>query len=1025
MKRRDLYVSKTLAVLMAGLSCCPVAMEAKGDSDAPHLQASAYRKQMGAVVAAADTNLYVEAEECTVGGAWQALPWGRNYYAATFANTFMSRQAYLGAPPQCDVSESRIDVVVPEAGDYLLLARYESPYRFETRFRVTIEQTGKTAFDRMYGGVANEKIWAFGKGITNQVAWSWGAAENVVWEGHDARATLRAGPAVIRLIAGPQPEPAACRNVDLLILTRDEADIAHRIAKERYLPLDGLLTQQGDLFMRICNGKDSAPVRLAYGTGVEHSPYWVHMRKWARNNMTPLVAPGAQGDWIEVGSLLDTLNAGQWTLNAQPESKDAKVACRVEFALPGAAAGSRDIIASFEQQDAVLELAYFGDTRYRRRLIHRADVLDDLLEAVRQATPSVSPPKRFPIFAYTFEEPGPRAFLGEQEAAHRRASIAAFNALFGLKLTHGVNQPFYLDLRSVKTEKLTEHLRSLEATHRNSVMVVSLGDEIGLPMPPKNSDAAFRNWLLTQNIPATDLSSHPTSMDQLAYDIGTDCRTNDSKRYYWSRRYANAHGIAALRERTDLIRRELPNAGIGANFSPHHGGSEHAYIGPVHTWVTLFREGGMTMPWSEDYAWQLPIGSQQLNALSLDLFRAGLRHKPQASIHFYVMPHWPGTTPNMWRRQFYTSLAHGMKMLNLFEFRPVQDAYTENHVSLTETYVTVRRALGELATFEDFIVDGTVAASSVGLWFSEVSDIWRDNAPPYAAAKRALYLALRHGGPLDVVVEADALDGTLKTYATLYLADRHISRAASSALAAWVRQGGKLLVTAGAGARDEFDQPNTIMKQLLGASVDRRTDGAGDLHYLKQDLPFANAVDTVHIRDKDVPVFGATSTLDKSAGEILATFSDHSPAMTHRAEGAGEVSVLGFLPGLSYMAQALPKRPVDRGADDSAFTHFLPTNFNATVAELIAAPASKARALTCSDGLVDFNLIQSKHGVVVPLASWRDNARHTITLHWRGAPAVREARLASGGKVDIKPVEGATLFTFDLTLADALILKLR
>jgi len=30
-------------------------------------------------------------------------------------------------------------------------------------------------------------------------------------------------------------------------------------------------------------------------------------------------------------------------------------------------------------------------------------------------------------------------------------------------------------------------------------------------------------------------------------------------------------------------------------------------------WVTLFREGGMTLPWSEDYAWQVPIGTQQMN----------------------------------------------------------------------------------------------------------------------------------------------------------------------------------------------------------------------------------------------------------------------------------------------------------------------------------------------------------------------------------------------------------------------------
>ena len=68
-------------------------------------------------------------------------------------------------------------------------------------------------------------------------------------------------------------------------------------------------------------------------------------------------------------------------------------------------------------------------------------------------------------------------------------------------------------------------------------------------------------------------------------------------------------GIAAIKERTDIIRKYQPNAGIGANFSPHHGFARQAYIGEVYKWVTLFRKEGMTMPWSEDYIWQLPVGS--------------------------------------------------------------------------------------------------------------------------------------------------------------------------------------------------------------------------------------------------------------------------------------------------------------------------------------------------------------------------------------------------------------------------------
>src|SRR5687768_11476982 len=71
-----------------------------------------------------NTTIIAEAEEFAPAspGGWQALPWGANYYAATFANTFMSRKAFLGAPeqikPGADASAS-ITVNVPKPGRYL------------------------------------------------------------------------------------------------------------------------------------------------------------------------------------------------------------------------------------------------------------------------------------------------------------------------------------------------------------------------------------------------------------------------------------------------------------------------------------------------------------------------------------------------------------------------------------------------------------------------------------------------------------------------------------------------------------------------------------------------------------------------------------------------------------------------------------------------------------------------------------------------------------------------------------------
>ena len=72
-----------------------------------------------------------------------------------------------------------------------MLVRYEAAYRFETQFRVVVQQDDRQLLDRMYGARDNLKVWAFGQKLKREVGWEWGANENVVWEGHDAFVDLR------------------------------------------------------------------------------------------------------------------------------------------------------------------------------------------------------------------------------------------------------------------------------------------------------------------------------------------------------------------------------------------------------------------------------------------------------------------------------------------------------------------------------------------------------------------------------------------------------------------------------------------------------------------------------------------------------------------------------------------------------------------------------------------------------------------------------------------------------------------
>ena len=956
-----------------------------GEPDAA-AAAQAYGRANPVVAPEPDGTIVCEAEEFQVQRrGWQAKNWGTNYYAATFANTFLSRKAYLGAPEQCEETVATREAQVPTAGRYLALVRYEAAYRFETQFTLRIEQEGKVLLDRLYGARDNMKVWALGQRLKTEIAWGWGAVENVVWEGHDTYVDLQPGKVKLTLIAGRQQGDAARRNVDLVLLTTDEEQVTRRIKTEQYLPLDGMLTQSGDLYMKLHNQADGSKMTLKVGAGQEHSPYWIHMRNWSPKALS--TEPGQSTDWVEVGSVLDALNDGQWSLVAQAAEADGALHYKLELGLMSAD-GSIEPIRTFESRSGKLELAYDANTRYTRRIRLTDDVLYDLLDYLKAHPVRGKRPERTLVFCYTFGE--------RPDDPRYTAALREF-----------VN------------------MMSLAGPPEEGSGIGNLGDEIGLSRPPGDDHAGFRMWLQGRGLKPSDVDpAAGESWDNVAYSPTDGAAKTKPELYYYSRRYLHHYGIQVQKVKTDAALREQPGAMVGANYSPHG----NRYLGEVHKWVTLFREGGMTMPWSEDYIWQLPMGTQQMNFINLDLFRAGLKGKPDAMIHYYVMPHAPGNTPRSWRRQFYGDVAHGMKIINLFEFRPVYVAYTENHVDLPEMYLEVRRAFYEMGLFEDIMQDGRVEPGVAALWFSETGDIWHDRRPPFDTGKRALYIAILHQQlPLDFVIEEDALAGDLKDYRVLYLADAHVSRAASRAIADWVAGGGRLFATAGAGMFDEFNRPNEILRGLLGVEQ-TALEEQDKMKFIKEDMPFTAPMDTVTWQtlagEVRTPVIAARSRIELRGADVRGTFSDGSPAITVKRTGGGLAFYCAFLPGLSYFKPAMPLRPMDRGATDDAMSHFIPTEFDAGVAALIGGPvAGVERPVLCSEPLVEAKIIRAEQGVLIPLVNWSAGPVEGLTVTVGVAVPTKEVTLASGRPVRVATEGGKQVFTLDLDVADALILR--
>ena len=753
--------------------------------------------------------------------AFNVTEWGRDhYYGATFENTFAHRKALLHSTNTSVGTATSPPVGIPKAATYYVGVRYEAAYRFETEFTLTVKQGSASKFTKLYGQRASPKMWSFGYSERNheiagcpgdptpECHWTWGATENWVWEYYPV--PLAAGSATFEIsitntTSKPGLAPLADRNIDAMVLTTNLTDIEMRAKNEQgSVPMDGLFTQRGEVFMKVTNhGNDDMLLNVPFCA--YHSSYApMHMfcipycqkssNGLVYGSVSTLEIPVPKGattpQWVEVGSRLDTMNDGTWEFTARvmpppkppppppgkkpppppPPPPPFAPAYSIQFGVMEK--GSIVPISTpFSTTTAYLQVAFDANTVGTKR-VRRPDASIDeaLAEAKTAVLPAgATPPKLTPIWGYTFctstfiRDIEPACFLESSLDPGYAAKAAEFNQMFPISDTNNAgigmisadqkaNKRGYFEARAIYTNPtaLANAMGNLTAAGvGDDYMVVSMGDEIALATPSGAAGATLFKQFLSQNHYPAGLPFNAT----ICFDP-VHC---NPEVFYYSNLFVNAYGLSVLAPATKKITAALKNAGVGANYSPlaysAGGYTEFQYWYPVNKAVTIFREGAMTLPWSEDYTWQSPIGTQQMTTILHDLFRAGLRgvdKTPQTSrMMSYIMAHAPGTTAKMWRRAMFGYLAHGVTMINLYEFRPCLASYTENYVDAGwGMYGAVRQALGELSLFEDIIQDGRVAYGDVGIWNSDVMDIWGPATQPvgltgehfntFLAGKRAM-----------------------------------------------------------------------------------------------------------------------------------------------------------------------------------------------------------------------------------------------------------------------------------------------
>jgi hypothetical protein len=988
----------------------------------------------------------LEAESFRPGPGWRVIRFGENYFHCAIGSSYFSRERLLSASEQGAGAQATRTARIPRAARYKVWIHYEAPYSYNTCFGLRIEQGGRVVFDEPYGGATHIRTWPFGSWNQAQFNPGYGGGDNAAWEGIGHEADLRAGSASFTLYTLGNPEPSAKRNVDVVFLTTDLSDKP----ANPYDPLLDDLRMPGGPYLRVTN-LGAAPMWVEARLLYNRRPWGQGIGAIGKSGLlrgaggeVRDIPPGASTVWVDLGPLMDTVHQNGLTLSRRGEPAQAPMQVVVEIA-------SRP-----DGKHLLRRIRYLGDSPQMgivlpvdlnpREILTYEEVAEKQLAYVR-------------AFPDKGRQPQKILFYGGVGAADASGATRLGKLQFELKRCLGYNtllengspedlrrlglQPArvltYLEYRLDTSEAHLQQIhQQFEASGRLPYLrSISLGDEVGLSeyVPREGRDERFREYLQRKGLSPADVGA--SSWDDVRLGSWEVARDNPVL-YYETEDFLAAYGLEGLRQMTDRIRRIFgEDILIGANFSPHP-----FYWPNTSQWVDVFRGGGASMPWTEDYLWQVPVASAQMAPWLVDAFRAAARDR-DLTIRFYVMPHSPGNNDTDFRLIHYAVLGHGAKVIDHFSIGP-QHYCTENYVDWRDVsrYRQIHDIMREVGQVDDLLYDGRVRRAEVALLLSNTTDTWElawsgdrynivednPNSNAYNFERQATWLALRHAqSPVDLITEEDAVDGVLAHYKVLYLAGDHLRRDAARAVADWVRGGGILFSCAGGGFRDEYNRPLETLYPVFGIR-DQQLEKR-DIHLRpKMEVPRLKPLDTIKVAGTGLPSFQMEALAFKQkvaaaeGSEVVGTFSDGSPAILRNRCGAGQAILVATLPGMAYLKSAIPVRPMDRGA----FAHFLPTAFSAEVRSLFDLPlrlAKLTKPVECSEPLVDASIVESDKGIVIPLANFTGKPIKHLRVTLRDVGEPRRIRTTQQGELKARRGADGLVVEFPIGLTDFLVLE--
>ena len=1047
------------------------------------------------------------------GTRWEIRSYGETYFCGPRSN-YMSRKKclHLDADQRADPLHARVHI--PVDGIYRIWARYEHPPNYNTAFKVILTLDGLKVFDEQYGKRRHEKLWPFERDMSRVPRWPASGADNFIWEGDRKDVFLKTGRYAVEIHGLDNPSPGADRNVDVLLLTNDLT-----IPVREKLPFLDRLTRENELFLRL-----QRPVTVTGNSyyilegRIPRHPFHrprAYISADGLSGEEPLhvswLRPGETTPWIDISGYLDCTNETILMISEAGVHDLFQVNVEVSTDPEGKI---RQRIAYREDGNPLL-LVIPVDLSGGGRVQTAEEIARELWKYVSSFPERGQAPERIRCYGVSIPEESSTDLYGTHFKIYEKLGFNTFTGSarkikdlsnYGLQPSRDV----ILRCAGLSDGNIDKQLAILRNSGKSELVNAILLDgqavfrQLHQVAFSRRNNRLFRDYIREQGLLDLFLADlgggngvvkDAQSLDEIVDEPGEAVKVDDGMTeddrflngislssgevapsnpllYYHSRKFQPHIVKKDLLDWSGEFESSLNSAVLlGIVPSPDENLKLDAgrWITPARLGVSSLCAGSVTMK-------HLQQDGAVSAAFWIDVLRCASKYG-NAPILFGVPAFTPGISDANFRRMTYLAIGHGATLIDFMNAGP-QYMFRERFIRNDdrERYRTLYEMIHEIGAAEACLYGGRRRPSGVAMLISESTEIWE--TPPWVGSRRdpgsnlfdqemkCLYYAIRNAGyPVDLLTEQDIESGGhLSRYPLLVMTGDHVTRAAADSISAWVRKGGVLFGTAGAGMRDEVDRELDSLREAFGVSTSRleRTDS---YFTIKNGLPQLRPIDRIAYLpvewESELGLYGMESErlnelkraaeLGNEVGEsvsstslgfdaialkqvvepaetarVLGTFVDGSPAVLMNRWGEGRTILLCSLPGTQSLRYGVPARPLDQGAGEGSFLNFSPSMLDPSVSvmlEYVFRLGRIQRDILQGPLPIYTAVIESDEGMVVTLVNFSIDPELSLPLKITGVPKPRNVFSVRRGELRFVHSKNVLELAISLEIADMIVIK--